>query len=707
MKFSAFFGLSLALSLMTAFSAQALGPSTGGGGDVVILPDDSVVLADPFLNSGAPQPNNMPPVRALNPRLLQAADSYLRATLFHLELMSPKKMARPEGSYNSDIANNIKTLSVRRNHLRFYAVQSQAELNLFCAPGGRKSYVLPTGARVEQVACTAGDETFLVEPLFIRLSIKDQTLLLIHERLTTLRDAQGGKNYSAIARFTTGLGVYLSIYREQYKNHFRKLTPEEQKALTEFYIAIEEIERRDSDINEDSFQWAAAPTGGGRVHALADIADDATVGLGFVVGKNSRIGSGAFLKRGYYSSGKIPKFVVGAKTYIDEVTLNNLNVLEVGESAKVTNSKLSGSVTLGDKTELDRVKLESANSFKAGNSSKITSSAFTGSVDIGDKAELENVTLSVGYNQAASLKADSEVKLRDDAFAGTIDIDSNTVLTNVRNNGLLRTGPHNALKNVVLSGELRLGSENTFENVKLQGSLRTQDRVRVSQSVLVGNYNLQNRSLISQSNLNGFSFTLNENGVVENFKANLSKHAQSSEGVHVKNLKNGFLDDNSVEYYPTGTKLRSVRAEWKDNNKFEVKFDYVSSDTANAVESYLKGTYLANEAPLIVQVGSSFSYMTKTLFNDAYTYEIKQTKYRIEFDANQVKREQRAQAYTISNNEVVPCTGGPYMGWYGVRTAANFNDQRLMIIKRKMQELGFVQAKEDSGITYYYAPLRD
>lgn len=165
------------VSVMTLSTALWAGPSVGGGGDVVILPDDSVVLADPFIDSGAHQPDNMPPLRALNPRILQAINLYQKAS---------NKMVNQLAVVNgkSEVAALLAVLATRNNDLRFYGVRNAEELNNFCAPGGRKIYKLPNGAQVQQVACTAGTETFIVEPLFVQLSLRDQALLLIHERLT-------------------------------------------------------------------------------------------------------------------------------------------------------------------------------------------------------------------------------------------------------------------------------------------------------------------------------------------------------------------------------------------------------------------------------------------------------------------------------------------------------------------------------------------
>ncbi|WP_413574943.1 hypothetical protein ACLVWU_11900 [Bdellovibrio sp. HCB290] len=273
----------LLAAVLSVFSISAwaqMGPSNGGGGDVVVLPNDEVVLADPFLDHSGNQPNNMPPVRSLNPRILQAVQQYAKFSEGVLDRLSVK---------TSEILAEMGKLATRKNDLRIYAVQSVQELNNFCAPGGKKSYQLPDGALVQNVACTAGNETFLIEPLFLRLTLRDQALLMIHERLTTLRDANGGKNYSAIARFTSGLRIFLEIGKEQQRGKYRQLSETEVHRLTEFYIAIEEIEKRNSEVDVESFMWRAHLLGGGMVQS------DTTIGANVLVSLRSRVNAGAVI----------------------------------------------------------------------------------------------------------------------------------------------------------------------------------------------------------------------------------------------------------------------------------------------------------------------------------------------------------------------------------------------------------------------------
>ncbi|WP_413574944.1 hypothetical protein ACLVWU_11905 [Bdellovibrio sp. HCB290] len=342
--------------LISAFSLTALaqmGPSNGGGGDVVVLPNDQVVLADPFLNHDGQQPNNMPPMRSINPRIIQAILQYGKFSAETLKRLS-------NGEYA--ILKQMELLiNPKESELRFYAVQSAQELANFCAPGGKKSYNLPDGASVQSVACTAGHETFLVEPLFLRLTIRDQAMLLIHERLTTLRDKNGGKNYSAIARFTTGLKTFISVGQDQVKGVVRRLTEGEVQRLTDFYVAAEEIERRNGDIEETSFTYQAHPYGGGMIAASAQVASSAYVDLQSQIAGGSYVGAGAILRNFNfvsnwagapskvevqpgvqaqnvkiyceYNGPCIRNFVIGQNTYLNNV------VMEVNEQTRIASGQ--------------------------------------------------------------------------------------------------------------------------------------------------------------------------------------------------------------------------------------------------------------------------------------------------------------------------------------------------------------------------------
>lgn len=267
-------------------------------------------------------------------------------------------------------------------------------MSLFCASGGRKNYNLPDGVKVEQVACTAGNETFLVEPLFRRLSIKDQALLLIHERLTTLRDKMGGKNYSAIARITTGLRIYLTLAREQSANQYRHLSDEEMNTLTNFYISVEELEKRDKELEPDSFAWTAHRYGGGRVHNTSFISANSLISLNSLVRAECQIGDEVTLINSRLEN----NVKIGSGTELNDVHVymqaqigenNKLKDLIVGQKVETGHTVEVRGVTLYDRSEIgERVKIEGTGA----------SQFFVSRDVIVESSTFKDIVISIGAN---------------------------------------------------------------------------------------------------------------------------------------------------------------------------------------------------------------------------------------------------------------------------------------------------------------------
>lgn len=337
-KFYAWFAcLVLTSALSLSAYAQKNGGGNGGGGDVVVLPDLSVVLADPFLNQSASQPNNMPPMRKINPEILQLVESFRRIIEPNLLLLANHSCDR------SDINDELKNLVKKDNGFHFYTVQTAQEMGMYCGSGGDKIYTLPVGAKSERVACTTGNKTFIIEPYFAQLSIKDRALLLIHERLTTLEDNETNRNFNAVAKITTGLSVFVSLYKEQSTGIKRVLTDPEVKQLKDFYVGIEELELRNSTINEHSFDWTTHPFGGAQVHNSASVSTDAFVGVDTILGRGSFVDSGASITKSNFKvkcGCEVPPIKVGKNVILDSFRFIG-SELVVGANSRFKNSTIS------------------------------------------------------------------------------------------------------------------------------------------------------------------------------------------------------------------------------------------------------------------------------------------------------------------------------------------------------------------------------
>lgn len=332
------FAFILSLHLLSAW-----GGTEGGGGDVVILPDGSVVLADSYLDTNAPQPNNMPQQIVLGPKLLLQVKVY---TEFIRQIYKTTDFLRDE---KSDILNLFDILGSRDNKLAFYAVKDAEELNHHCASGGKKSYRLENGQKVEQVACTSGNEVYLVIPLFARMNLEQQVLLLYHERMTTLRDAHGGKNYQAIAGFTSGLHVLFKVAYEQQQGEERRLTEDERNRIRQFYLAVFELEYRNRVIPIDALDWSIHSNGGGMLRHSARVDETAFVGVNSFISNESFVGANSKIK-----NTSIPRSsVVEENVNLEQVILNAKGVIGKGVSI-IKSSIISKRIEIGADSKISK-----------------------------------------------------------------------------------------------------------------------------------------------------------------------------------------------------------------------------------------------------------------------------------------------------------------------------------------------------------------
>src|SRR5690606_30960244 len=124
------------------------------------------------------------------------------------------------------------------------------------------------------------------------------------------------------------------------KEQYRKLKPDEQKVLANFYIAIEEIERRNSEVDEDSFQWTVAPFGGGRMHNMAEVGENALVTLGVTLDKGSYVDDDAVIKNSF--SRKPVTVIASTNALVDGVEFSDNAFLSLDKDSKVSRSTIGG-----------------------------------------------------------------------------------------------------------------------------------------------------------------------------------------------------------------------------------------------------------------------------------------------------------------------------------------------------------------------------
>ena len=651
------------------------GPSVGGGGDVIILPDDSVVLADPFIDSGAPQPNNMPPLRAMNPRILQVINLYNKASTYLIEDFATK---------GSDINKALAKLATRNNDLRFYGVQSQEELNQFCAPGGRKIYKLPNGAQVQQVACTAGNETFIVEPLFVRLSLRDQGLLLIHERLTTLRDQFGGKNYSAIARFTTGLNLYLSLYSEQIKKKYRQLNDVEQKLLSDFFVAIEEIEKRNSEVTDDSFQWGAHKNGGGRIHVAAIVDESSFVSLDSVIAKGSEINANAIIKSfpnpyrlplvmeentkinnlgtTFYVDPKNPqynviptatsKIILKSGVVLDDVTLgNNISGFTFGEQTEVTNTTInSGAFNSGRNVKLTGANLGSDSIKISDDVSVLNSSLYAKRLQVDLKSSLEQITAGTD-RMIESLQFGANNKLFEVKFEGTSVVvgASNTLEASSFNlsNGSLSTAANVVVKGSnVTADHMSIGAQAMMSEVQIKAGTATlgqNNKIELSNFYTSGTLNTLTNVTVKGSTIEAKSFEIGTQTSIEDssidvkvmklgsrveFRDAKINHRElwTSVANDEKLISNGVYASTYETYFPYGFVPKPLEISWNVD-----QFRCVYNDKPHKKSEPFRKEFLNAHKDGVIITATSLYQGKVAPFEQAWNYDILDMKVKVVF----------------------------------------------------------------------------
>lgn len=419
----------LAVLVLTSSLAWA-GNEAGGGGDVVVLPNGQVVLADPFLDTSAPQPDSMPKRVSLDPLLRAQTDAYTKLVVE----LTDDFIVQP-----NDAIKLFQELPKAKGEVVFYTVADAQELNTFCASGGRKAYQLPGTHKIEQVACTSGKNTFLIRSLFSRMSLQHQALLLFHERMTTLIDQFGDKNYVAIAKITSGLSTIASVVYEQQQGNFRVLTPNEVGAITGFYSGLVELEKRNEDITAEDFSgWRVHSNGGGLIMGESEIPESAfvsalsSIGPRVSLGERVQVLSSTLVFNRKESSGlievaddcKISKSSItmqsqiGARTTIKNSSLDNSFVqtgyslglpskgsIVLGEDSLIENTRIIGAARLGARAKVQR--------------SNLGSTHLTYSLDAGDEVQIEDSVLIFDFLMEANsfmkgehLKLNSGSKLK-------------------------------------------------------------------------------------------------------------------------------------------------------------------------------------------------------------------------------------------------------------------------------------------------------
>ncbi len=253
------------------------GTEVGGGGDAVILSDDTVVLADPYIKRSGK-------VTDLNPVLIKELQ-YIGHLLVRYGAdmdFDFKELLRPQSSF----LNKYVLSSTVEYH--FVTEIPDIEVCKNRIPTNPDLKVLP-------IACTNGAITWILEDLFKKMSIREQAKTILHERLRAFPQAIPDE---FIADITSGVETALGLLNELHTRKTSILTAEQIASLTTLVRRIEQAGlHHDPKEPPMSFSknWMVFKNGGGLVHKKSKVSNTAYVSVGSIVSETSVLEAGSQL----------------------------------------------------------------------------------------------------------------------------------------------------------------------------------------------------------------------------------------------------------------------------------------------------------------------------------------------------------------------------------------------------------------------------
>lgn len=283
--------------LMASFAGSApsygaIGGETGGGGDAVIFPDDTVILADPYLIKEGQEGTFNCPAGTEGTLAPELRDELNLIGMLLVRYGAPLSINDRDGffrpSHHFDWSNRVSSRFIENHvftaHFCFVdQLPKNEHLNLEA----------PAGARVESVGYTEGKVTWLRKDLFRAMSVREQAKTIVHERL---HGFAGNIPHGPIVDITNSLEAVLSLYQAQQRGDRTHLNEEQILALNTLILRISQVLDTASPLPSlvsPGFQPKVVRNGGGVILGNTSVAEDAFIGVGSVVGPRVMIASGA------------------------------------------------------------------------------------------------------------------------------------------------------------------------------------------------------------------------------------------------------------------------------------------------------------------------------------------------------------------------------------------------------------------------------
>lgn len=327
------FLVAVTAAALSSSYARAGDKEVGNGGDAVTLPDDSVILADPFTKRiGSPQ--------NLHPALVTELKRVGRLLTRYGAMWNYRERHYNHGASAGhwsgvDYHDQAKFVeeSVLDPLIEYRFVDALPKIRVCGSESDPDS--LPSGSQLHAVACTQGVVTWIKESLFKRMTIREQAKLIIHERLHSLPTFIA---HELIADLTDGIDLMLFFYNEQLNGRRPRLTLTQVETMRIMVKRIVQVGMQAGRFEEPHYfidEWHILQNGGGLVsNSNTHVSPDSYVGIGSMLDAYGRMGAGAEL----IDSSCYDLYYTGDTTRHDV----GVNVIcELSENAAIRYSKLN------------------------------------------------------------------------------------------------------------------------------------------------------------------------------------------------------------------------------------------------------------------------------------------------------------------------------------------------------------------------------
>lgn len=279
-------GFVLALCAGQAFAGGG-GSGVGGGGTAIILPDDTVVLADPFVVA-----ERYPTDKELGDRVTLAPEVVE-------ELHRVIRIMEIYGDFRGSPDQNTLRQSILKADYRM--VNDLSEITRFCNYDAPEATSAPEGSKQIAVGCTRGNITWLVSPVIRKMNVRETSLTILHERLRNTEMGNSLVAKTVIAKTVTSVGMLLDLLNRQLKGERPVLSNEQLHAIDDFRFHLStHWVMGDSKENRWFGYYQVYPQGGGLVFVGDSSKPNLPIRGNAYIGIASRLGDSHYINDVHY-----------------------------------------------------------------------------------------------------------------------------------------------------------------------------------------------------------------------------------------------------------------------------------------------------------------------------------------------------------------------------------------------------------------------